>query len=128
MRPFSGSSPWLLALPMKGEIPSGGFLAVNLDSLFPSFPFPLNKVPLTKKLQVVVPIYRMMTNEKKILYTSCLFQREMVFPETKSRERFEEKQNYFTRKQTLSVLLYCIATNEKSTTVIQQLYFMTKTL
>jgi hypothetical protein len=72
MRPFSGSSPWLLALPMKGEIPSGGFLAVNSDSLLPFFPFPLNKVPLTKKLQVVVPIYRMMTNEKKILYTSCM--------------------------------------------------------
>jgi hypothetical protein len=59
--------------------------------------------------------------------------RVSMFPETKSREtlRFEGKQNYFPREQTLSVLLYSIATNKNQHSTInfiQQLYFVTKTL
>ncbi len=52
-----------------------------------------------------------------------------MFPETKSRETlsFEGKQNYFPRKQTLSVLLYSDEIKVKNI-FIRQLYFVIKTI
>ena len=55
---------------------------------------------------------------------SFVFPRVSMFPETKETLRLSGKQNYFPRKQTLSVLLYRDKRN--ITTLIQQLYFMPK--